>query len=269
MGDALDLVSAWPGTAAVAVVGDGGGRSTGPADLVLPWASVTKVLTAWAGLVAVEEGSVALDDPAGPPGATLRHLLAHASGLDPDTDAVRAAPGTRRIYSNRGIEVAAAHVQSATGVPWGTYLAEAVLEPLGLARTRLGGSAAHGASGPLSDLAAVAAELRSPTLVAPETAAAATTVTFPGLDGVLPGFGHQAPNDWGLGLELRGAKRPHWTATSGSPRTYGHFGRSGSFVWVDPDAGVACCGLSDAPFGPWAAQAWPALADAVLDERGR
>jgi CubicO group peptidase (beta-lactamase class C family) len=92
----------------------------------------------------------------------------------------------------------------------------------------------------------------------------ATGVAFPGLVGVLPGFGHQDPNDWGLGVEVRGRKSPHWTATTGSPRTFGHFGRAGGFVWVDPDAGLACCGLTDRPFGPWAAEAWPRLGDAVL-----
>lgn len=264
--DPLAQVATWPVRAAAAVLERTGARTTGPVGAVLPWASVTKVLTAWAVLVAVEDGSVALDDPVGPPGSTLRHLLAHASGLDADSDAVRAAPGTRRIYSNRGIAVAAAHVEAATGIPWDRYLAEAVLEPLGMARTTLAGSPAHGAEGPLVDLVALAGELRSPTLLAPATVAAATSVQFPGLAGVLPGFGRQDPNDWGLGVEVRGAKSPHWTATAGSPRTFGHFGRSGSWVWVDPDVGVACCGLSEAPFGPWAAAAWPALADAVLAE---
>jgi hypothetical protein len=29
-------------------------------------------------------------------------------------------------------------------------------------------------------------------------------------------------------------------------------------------AGLACAGLADRPFGPWAAEAWPRLADALL-----
>ena len=47
----------------------------------LRWASVTKLVTALAALVAAEEGVIDLDEPAGPPGSTVRHLLAHASGL--------------------------------------------------------------------------------------------------------------------------------------------------------------------------------------------
>src|SRR5207237_1476806 len=121
-----------------------------------------------------------------------------------------------------------------------TYLAEAVLQPLTLRRTTLAGSPASAAEGPLDDLVGLGRELLAPTLLALETMAAATTVTFPGLAGVLPGFGPQDPNDWGLGFELRDDKSPHWTGSRNSPRTFGHFGRSGTFLWVDPAAGVAC-----------------------------
>ena len=82
--------------------------------------------------------------------------------------------------------------------------------------------------------------------------------------GVLPGFGGQDPNDWGLGFEVRGAKSPHWTGTVNSPSTYGHFGQSGTMVWVDPEAGVGLVALTDRDFGDWARTAWPELADAVL-----
>ena len=44
-------------------------------------ASVTKPLVARAAQIAIEEGVVELDTAAGPPGSTVRHLLAHASGL--------------------------------------------------------------------------------------------------------------------------------------------------------------------------------------------
>jgi CubicO group peptidase (beta-lactamase class C family) len=94
----------------------------------------------------------------------------------------------------------------------------------------------------------------------------ATTVAFPGLTGVLPGYGHQRPNDWGLGFELRDHKSPHWTGTRNSPRTYGHFGQSGTFLWVDPDAGAACVCLTDRDFGPWAVEAWTPFTDGVLAE---
>jgi CubicO group peptidase (beta-lactamase class C family) len=211
-------------------------------------------------LVAAEEGIVDLDEPAGPPGATFRHLLAHASGLPFEPGPPIARPGARRIYSNHGFDVAAALVEERAGMAFADYFAH-VWAGTGI---RLERSAGSGASGTLDDLAALARELQSPRRLAGETLAEARTVQFPGLAGVLPGFGRQDPNDWGLGLELRDAKSPHWTGARNASATFGHFGRSGTFLWVDPDAGVALGVLTDRPFGDWAAEAWPRLADAVL-----
>jgi CubicO group peptidase (beta-lactamase class C family) len=258
-------VDRWPVRAAAGVVGPGGEIAAhGPTEEIFKLASVTKLLTTMAVLVAVEEGTLGLDNPAGPPGSTLRHLLAHASGLGRDDDRVVAPPGTKRIYSNRGIEVAAATLESAGAVAFATYLREAVLDPLGMTRTRVEGSPASAGTAPLTDLMALAAELLAPTVIAPETLEAAIAVTFPNLDGVLPGFGHQSPNDWGVGFEIRSDKSPHWTGTTNSPATFGHFGLAGSFLWVDPVARLAGVGLAGTDFGPWATEAWPPLADAVL-----
>lgn len=238
--------------------------SIGDLDLPFPLASVTKLLTATAMLVAIEEGAVTLDDACGPPGATLRHLLSHASGIAPDDDTVLAPPGRRRIYSNRGIELAAAHLEAQASIPFGDYLREAVLDPLGMTTTALLRSPAAGASGSAADLTRWVGEMLSPSLVAPTTVADAITPQFPELDGVLPGFGTQRPNPWGLGIEIRGTKHPHWTGSRNSPGTFGHFGQSGTFVWVDPAAGVGMVGLGDRPFGDWAVDLWPRLADAAL-----
>jgi CubicO group peptidase (beta-lactamase class C family) len=128
----------------------------------------------------------------------------------------------------------------------------------------LEGSAGSGASGTVADLLELARELQAPRRIAAETLAEATMVQFPGLVGVLPGFGRQDPNDWGLGFELRDGKSPHWTGARNSPATYGHFGRSGTFLWVDPEAGLALGCLTDLAFGDWAADAWPRLSDAVV-----
>jgi CubicO group peptidase (beta-lactamase class C family) len=260
-------------TAAVAR-GDGAGggvvvvEQTGDVDSVLPWASVTKLLVTMAVLVAVEEGTLGFDDPAGPPGATIRHLLAHASGLGPD-DALRplAPPGRRRIYSNVGFELLAQSLSEHAGMPFTDYLRAGVVHPLEMTGTEIppGSSPASGARGPVRDLIALGGELLAPRLVSPSTLADAVDVAFPGLAGVLPGFGRFEPCDWGLGFEIRDAKAPHWTGTRNSPATFGHFGQSGSFLWVDPVARVACAALCDGTFGPWARHAWPDLADAVLE----
>jgi CubicO group peptidase (beta-lactamase class C family) len=264
--DVLRQVDDWPPeTVAVGVLRGGEVLATyGPQDRVFRWASVTKLATALATLIAAEEGVIDLDEPAGPPGSTVRHLLAHASGLSFDQGPPIATPGQRRIYSNAGFEALAEHVEAAAEMPFPQYLAEAVLNPLGLT-AELRGSPAHGLHGSLDDLLRFGAELQRPSLIAPETLSEATSVQFPGLVGVLPDIGRMEPNDWGLGFELRDAKEPHWTGTRNSPRTFGHFGGSGSFLWVDPEPGIAVACLCDLDFGPWALEAWPRLSDDVLD----
>lgn len=264
--DGLESIRSWgfPAAAAWTRGRDGASALAGATDAVFSWASVTKVLTAAAMWVAVEEGTVSWDDEVGPPGSTLRHLMSHCSGLAPDDGSILSGPARRRIYSNRGIEIAADHLVEAAAIPFWAYVREAITEPLGMATCRLEGSPASGASGSISDLLALAAELLEPTLISSETLRAASTVAFPGLSGVLPGFGRYEDNDWGLGVELRDSKSPHWTGGRNSPGTFGHFGRSGSFLWVDPEAGVAAASLASRPFGDWAVKAWPILSDQIL-----
>lgn len=267
--ESLRLVSDWPvDNASVAVVAPDRVLATfGAPDREFPLASVTKLLTAYATLVAVEEGAITWDQPAGPPGSTVRHLAAHASGLNLSDDRILAAPATRRIYSNTGFDLLADTLTTHTGIPFAQYLQEAVLDPLRMAATRLDGSPASGAISTVEDLARFATELLSPGLVSVDTLTEATHVAFPGLNGVLPGYGQQRPNDWGLGFELRAHKSPHWTGKHSSPDTFGHFGQSGTFLWVDPPARLACITLTDRPFGDWAIEAWPTLTDAILAER--
>jgi CubicO group peptidase (beta-lactamase class C family) len=267
--EALRTIDAWGARTAAAGVtrADGELGTHGPRETALRWASVTKLLTGLAALVAVEEGTVDLDEPAGPPGSTLRHLLAHASGLPPENGPPLMKPGQRRIYSNAGIEVAAALIAERAEMPFGGYLHDAVLEPLSLVG-ELRSSPAWGYSGPLDDLLKLGRELLAPTLITAETLAEATSTQFPGLAGVLPSWGRMDPNDWGLAFELRDDKAPHWTSARNSARTFGHFGAAGTFLWVDPDAGLACALLTDREFGDWAKEAWPPFNDAVLAELG-
>ncbi|WP_037669458.1 serine hydrolase [Streptomyces griseus] len=265
----LGLIENWPvPTAAAGVVrADGAVLGThGPVGQRFPLASVTKPLAAYAALVAYEEGAVELDEPAGPAGSTVRHLLAHTSGLAFDEHRVTAPPGERRLYSNAGFEQLGDHIAKATDIPFAEYLRQAVLEPLGMTGTSLEGSPAKDGVSTVEDLLRFAAEVQAPRLLDPRTVAEAMTVQYPGTKGVLPGYGHQNPNDWGLGFEIRAAKSPHWTGSSSSPRTFGHFGQSGTFLWIDPDAGVAGVALTDRAFGPWAVEVWPAFTDAVLAE---
>jgi CubicO group peptidase (beta-lactamase class C family) len=244
--------------------GDGAALVVGDPGRAYALASVTKLFTAVASLVAVEEGALALTDPAGPEGSTVEHLLAHASGLNFDSPGVLARPGTRRIYSNTGFEALGAAVAAATEIGFPTYATEAVIEPLALTDTQPDGSPAHGWSATAPDVLALIDQVRCPTLLAAETVTRATTVAFPGLAGVLPGVGRFDPLDWGLGFELRDGKSPHWTGAENSPGTAGHFGARGTFAWADRDADVSCVALSDRDFGDWSLQAWPKLADLLL-----
>jgi CubicO group peptidase (beta-lactamase class C family) len=264
----LEQAGEWPAeTVAVAVTtADEEIETFGAQDEVLPWASVTKLVSAYTALMVIDEGIAELDEPAGPDGATVRHLLAHASGLPMNGDEPIANPAERRIYSNAGFEVLARHVEARTRIPFPELVEENVLGPLGMRDSALDGSAAHAIHGPLRDLIAFARELLAPTLVSEGLFDRARTVEFEGLAGVLPGFGRQEPNEWGLGFEVRGEKDPHWTGSENSGDTFGHFGQSGSFLWVDPEHGVACASLADRDFGEWAQESWPRLSDDVLTE---
>jgi CubicO group peptidase (beta-lactamase class C family) len=268
---ALDALNGWPvKTSAAVVVGLSGTLAAhGDTRAVFPLASVTKPLVARAAHIAVEEGVVELDTPAGPPGATVRHLLAHASGLAMHSDNRLAAPGVRRMYSNYGFTVLAETIQQESGIEFSRYLREAVLEPLSMADTRLDDgawAAAFGATSTAADLASFAVDLLRPATVSPQMHAEATAVQLPGLDGVLPGYGVQRPNDWGLGFEIRSAKSPHWTGASNSPATFGHFGQSGTFIWADPVAELVLVVLTDRDFGDWSRPLWPELSDRVIAE---
>jgi CubicO group peptidase (beta-lactamase class C family) len=259
-------LAGWPGgTGAAAIIGAEGVLAAAGPDRAYRWASVTKLLTALVTLDAVGQGQLSLDEPAGPPGSTVRHLLAHASGLAVDSERVLAAPGQRRIYSNYGFEVLGDLLERRFAQPFATRLQEVVLEPLAMQETACPGSAAHGARGPVADLAKLAAELLRPRHFPADLVAQARTPVFADLSGVLPGFGRQEPNHWGLGFEIRGQKSPHWMSPANSASAFGHFGQAGAFCWIDPVADLACVAANDTPFGPWAATAWPQLSTRVLD----
>ena len=265
--DALRQIDTWdvPFAAAGVTRADATIATRGDTRHAVRLASVSKPVSALATLVAAEEGVVDLDEPAGPPGSTVRHLLAHASGLPFDGAVPIAPPGRRRIYSNEGFAVLGAHVSSRAEMPFADYVRAAVCVPLDIGLDPEGhpGAGMHAC---LEDILALGRELLEPTLVAPETHAEMVAVQFPGLDGVLPDFGRFSPLDWGLGVELKTTKENHWTGSLTSPATFGHFGGSGTFLWVDPTIGIACAALTTRDFDVWAKIAWPALADAIVRE---
>ena len=86
---------------------------------------------------------------------------------------------------------------------------------------------------------------------------------------ILPGIGSFDPCPWGLGVEIRGHKTPHWTGTRNSSSTFGHFGGIGTFMWVDPVADVACIMIAEREFDEWGMENWPVFNDTVLSCLGR
>ena len=273
---ALATTAAWQVGFVSCAVHDRSGRraSVGDDGRIVRIASVTKVLVGYAIGVAVEEGTLALDVALGRidgkavhPELTVRHLLAHAGGYPFDGREPVAAPGRRRMYSNTGFDLLGAALAQSAGMPVARYVSEAVFAPLGMASTELRGSPAKDVWSNVRDLGRFLDELLRPTLIADTTFAQLTTVQWPDLAGVVPGLGSYNPCPWGLGIEVRGHKTPHWTGNANSPATFGHFGGSGTFLWVDADAGggpLATVCLTDREFGPWSLEAWPALSDAIL-----
>lgn len=266
---ALERTASWPVPAvSVAVVlPDDSVHMVGDADRPFALASISKMFVGWASLIAVEEGTLDLDQAAGQPGSTVRHLLAHAGGYGFNGDAPIVKPGVRRIYSNTGIELAASTLGDAAAMPFEHYLREAVFEPLGMTHTTLAGSPAYGMRSSLTDLVRFVCELRRPVTLSENGHRQYSTVQFPGLSGVVPGFGRYDDCPWGLATEIKGAKSPHWTGFSNSPNTFGHFGGAGTMLWVDPDIGAACIALTDLDFDRWSEDAkrlWPELSDAIV-----
>ncbi|MDO5029733.1 MAG: serine hydrolase domain-containing protein [Corynebacterium sp.] len=269
----LAQVSDWPvDTVAAAVRADDGSWHThGDSSRIFELASVTKLLAAVGMLVAVEEGAVELDQELTPPGggATVRHLLAHAGGVGFDSRELEREPGKRRIYSSAGFDIIADAIAAEAEMPFSEYLDQAVFQPLGMASSVLDGSAGHGARSSVDDLMAFVDEVLAPTILHPESVDEAFTVQFPGLDGVVPGYGMQRPADWGLGFEIFGkpdSKQGLWFGASMPEDVAGHFGQAGTFVWLHRPTGRAAIALTDRAFGDWAKPLWTDFNDALWRE---
>ncbi|UIZ91652.1 beta-lactamase family protein [Corynebacterium sp. CNCTC7651] len=259
-------LAGWPADNVAAVIVGKREEAYGDAERVFALASVTKLLSAYGVLLAVEEGAFELDSACGPAGSTVRHLLAHASGVGFDSREQQKPAGERRIYSSAGYEILADFVEETTGIAFPEYLREGVFQPLGMETARLVGSAGHGAEASISDLAQFARELLSPKLLAEETLREARTNQFGDLRGVVPGYGMQKPCPWGLGFELKGEKSPHWTGDGMPAETAGHFGMSGTYLWVAGEHAMVA--LTDREFGDWAKPLWQETNTAIWAELG-
>ncbi len=236
--------------------------SAGETDQVRSWASVTKFAVAWAMAVCVDRAEVDLASPAGPVGSTVAHLLSHASGLGLEVGDPVMPVGSRRIYSNIGIDRAVA-VVTGHGDP-AAWLQRHVFGPLHMTTSFLDGRPAAGGWGSLRDLVTLAAGWLRADGVSTTTRDLFVAPFLADLAGVVPGFGRFDPCEWGLGPEVHGHKN-HWMGSRLSARSYGHFGQSGAYVVVEPESGIVVAAAAGAPFGAWAVHLWPMWMDALHD----
>ncbi len=278
---------------AYGVIGAGGLEVVyrSPRSDVYPWASVSKLVAALAVHVALEDGSLQRTSRVGDFELSVEDLLSHSSGLAtggvgeprllaPQSVEPSRPPRERRIYSNIGYELLGRSLEGLSGIRYRDYVMEAVLQPAGMTGasfvvpSSVGGAvtsqevtgAAFGIRGKLDDLIGLAAALCFEVAVSMESLLSIRTAFLPELSGVLPGFGHQSPNPWGLGAEVRGHKSPHWMGTMVSAESFGHFGQSGSFLWIDPIQRCFAVFAGSKPFGAWAKERWPSLNDAIVRE---
>ena len=255
---APSLLNGWPDDSAMTLLAlrDGTVESVatqGDATRIREWASVSKLAVALAVGVEKEWRFIDFDLPLGPQNSTAAHLLSHSSGVGIDATAPMQPLGHKRVYSSYGYDLL---IQRVVGQrdPF-DWLNDRCLSPLGMADVTNEGSLAAGLRGSLRSLEVLATAWLRGDLLSPQTFATMTTPYLAHLDGVVPGFGSFSPCPWGLGPEIKGTKE-HWMGSAWSPRSYGHFGKSGAMVLVDPDAKVALAALSAEPFGPWAVKRW-------------
>ncbi|WP_300267396.1 serine hydrolase [Microbacterium sp.] len=240
----------------------------GDVHTALALASVSKPLSAWGVLVAVERALIDLDEPAGPDGSTVLNLLDHTSGLPFEGEQPQAAPGARRIYSNTGFDALGAHVAQAAGMTFSDWMLREVAQPLGMTEINVTGRPSAGYTASIADLLIFGREVLRPTLIPAALRDLALAVSQPGLRGVVPGYGSFDDNQWGLGFERKGTKSPHWLSDAFPPDTAGHFGGQGSFFFVDRSRDIAAAFLSGVAFGDEHKRIWPPLTDEIVARYG-
>jgi len=80
------------------------------------------------------------------------------------------------------------------------------------------------------------------------------------------------PGAWGLGWEVKGNKRRHWTGDLTSPRTFCHFGHAGTLLWGDPDRDIALavfCNRTVTHMWAFILTRWARLSNAVVAATSR
>jgi beta-lactamase class C len=184
-------------------------------------------------------------------------------------------PGTALLYSNAGYALASRVVETATGLDFWDEADRRILTPLGgydivarpgprlddriaiVADAARAGTPAEsynsrhwrdiaipwgGAYGSARDLVRFASTFlpSGPRLLTPGSVREMTTDQALGVAGGVQSLRtHWERAWWGLGWEVRGDKRRHWTGDLASPDTFCHFGAAGTLLWADPTRDLA------------------------------
>ncbi len=184
-------------------------------------------------------------------------------------------PGTQMVYSNAGFALLGRVIERTSGANIWDLVWERVLDPLQLRNTvdRPGPSLDHriarvrdpgnegretesynsqywrdlgipwgGLYGSARDLATFAAPFLASgsSFLSTTSSDAMTSDQIKGLSGTVQSLRvHWPQASWGLGWEVKGDKRKHWTGELTSPATFCHFGAAGTMLWADPQHQIA------------------------------
>jgi CubicO group peptidase (beta-lactamase class C family) len=215
-------------------------------------------------------------------------------------------PGTYRRYSNAGYALAARLVETTAEMPFRDYLRAAVLDPLGMdaslgldradaqraAIVREPGlwmegeplfngeafrAAALAESGGFATVRAYAGFLTclldgghasGGRLLARETVDDMLSTQFGELPGTVELLATWDACGWGLGLDVRGTREPHWTGDALTATANTHFGSSGTLAWIDRERGLGLVALaSRSSYSGWWSRpgGWADLTAAVVE----
>ena len=216
---------------------------------------------------------------------------------------LRSAPGTELRYSNAGYAVVARAVEAVSGQPFWDAARQVLLDPFGfddlVAQPGAGladrlaqvTDASHpGTSletynsdywrdlaipwGGMFGTPRAAARFAGAFLSGEPRVLSAASVRLMTSDhaGGVPGGVESAKvrwpvAAWGLGWEVKGDKRRHWTGELTSPRTFCHWGHAGTLVWADPEKDLALAVFGNrtvAHLWPLVPPRWARLSNAVV-----
>jgi CubicO group peptidase (beta-lactamase class C family) len=157
-----------------------------------------------------------------------------------------AKPEEKRIYSIAGYRVIAKVLENQLSISFPTLVKDLILNNCELFDMSPPVTGDSGLKGTIEGLYKLSKRLLLADIpgISAESLKKSTSNHFGVSLGVVPGIGFYSDNSWGLGFEIKGKKTGHWMPKCASLETFGHFGRSGAFFFVDPLNLIAFSGIS-------------------------